>query len=100
MTRGTFSSSAFGGGGVCVGGRRRAGVGVAEGKGVVVAVEGRVVVVVVAAVEGRRCAVGGGRWLGWEAVGSRADSGDKAVLAVAANHGHMSALHTRRLRVE
>ena len=92
MTRGIFSSSAFGGDGVCVGGHRRAGVGVVG--------EDNAVVAAVAVVEGRRCAVGGSRWLGWEAVGSRADSGDKAVLAVAANHGHMSASHTRRLRVE
>lgn len=74
MTRETSSSSAFGGGGVCVGGHRRVEVGVVEGKGVVVAVEDR------------RFAGGGSRWLGWEAVGSRAGSGDKAVPAVAASH--------------
>lgn len=83
MTRETFSSSAFGGGGVCVGGHRRVDVGVVGDKGVVVAVEDR------------RFAGGGSRWLGWEAVGSRAGSGDKAVLAVAASHAtHVSFAHS------
>ena len=85
MTREIFSSSAFGGGGVCVGGHRRVGVGVGVvgGKGVVVAVKDR------------RFAGGGSRWLGWEAVGSRAGSGDKAVLAVAASHAtHVSFAHS------
>ena len=48
--------------------------------------EGRVVAVVAehsaVAVEGRRFVVGGSRWLGWEAVVSRSEAGDRAVTVV------------------
>ena len=69
-----------GGGDAWAGGRRRV---------VAVVVEGRVVTVVAghsvvaAAVEGRRFVVGGSRWLGWEVVESRSETGDKAVTVAA-----------------
>ena len=56
---------------------------------VVVVVEGRVVAVVAAhsavavAVEGRRFAVGGSRWLGWEVVANRSERGGRAVIVAA-----------------
>ena len=60
---------------------------------VVVVVEGRVVIVVAkhsaVAVEGRRFAVGGSRWLGWEVVAGRSETGGRAVIVVvvaAADH--------------
>ena len=81
MTRGTFSLSVSDGdGGACVGGRRKVGV---------VAVGGMVVIAAAAAaVEGRSSVVGGSRWLDWEVVESRGDSGHKAVAVVAASHAN------------
>ena len=70
---------------------------------VVDAVEGRVVdfvaghSAVAVAGEGSRFVAGGSRWLGWEVVASRSETGDKAVIVVvaaaaAANHPtHVSA---------
>ena len=52
----------------------------------VVVVGGRVVIVVAehsaVAVEGRRFAVGGNRWLGWEVVAGRSETGGRAVIVV------------------
>ena len=74
MTRGSFSwNVSCGGGGAWAGGRRRVVV--------VVVVAGKAVAV---AVEGRGFAVGGSRWLGWEAVGRRSETGDRAVIVVVA----------------